>query len=150
MTWSDQVSECRSGVLERRLAAISCIESDQGDSTYSFSGHIRYAATADHNQLHVKEYRVRGIHLDGPDLGSIQYRTRGESLFEVGSDRCFQMHVELLWTDRNNTDAVVQSVLRGTLLENHKLAYISTSTNGTIALGEDGEGEVCLRTPALW
>jgi hypothetical protein len=150
MAWSDQVSESRSGFLERRLAAISSIESVKGDSIYSFSGHIRYAVADDHRQLHIKEYSVRGTHLDGPDLGSIEYCARGGWQTEVASDRSFQVHAEILWTDSSNTNAVVQSTLRGTLLENHRLAYISSSTSGVIALGEDCEGEVCLRTPANW
>jgi hypothetical protein len=149
MAWTDQPLRSSSGLFERRLAAISCVESNQGDATYSFSGSLRYVLTAD-RQLTIKEYSVRGIHLDGPDLGTIEYHAQREWQAEIASDRRFEVRGELHWTDRNNTGAIVHSVLRGTLLENQTLAYISTSMSGQIALGEACEGEVCLRTPALW
>lgn len=148
--WGDQPPEAADDCYFRKLATITSIESELGDSTYSFSGHIRYRIAKEESLVVVDEYNVKGLHLDGPDLGQVEYLNSSPWFVPVAEDRRFCCRTELIWRDSNNSDARLNLTLRGTLLENGALAYISSTTQGDVALSESVNGEVYVSTPACW
>lgn len=132
----------------RKLAALSTIESELGESSYSFSGTLRYRVSEAGDILEILEYHIRGILLDGPDFGIIEYRASEPLRVEIAEDRRFAIRCPLSWRDRHNPDASVDLILRGNLLENHAIAYLSSVITGVLELG--GAGEVHMTTPACW
>lgn len=132
----------------RKLAALTTIESDQGEASYSFSGIMRYRVSDDDRSLEISEYDIRGIRLDGLDFGVIEYRNREPLRVEVGEDRRFTIRAEISWRDQHNPESPMKLVMRGNLLENHALAYLSSSISGSLEVG--GAGNVHMTTPAQW
>jgi hypothetical protein len=148
--WGEQPVEVAGESYTRKLSTITSVESGHGESTYSFSGHIRYRICDEGRRLEVDQFAARGIHLDGPDLGPIEYVNRDLWSIDLADDRRFALRAELTWRDAHNTDALMNVTLRGTLLQNHALAYISSATQGTVASGGVDESEVFMSTPAIW
>jgi hypothetical protein len=132
----------------RKLAALTTIESAQGESSYSFSGVLRYRVSEAGDAFEVQQYDIRGIPLDGPDFGVIEYRGREPWRVEIDADRRFTIRSSVAWRDQHNGDASMDLVLRGNLLENHAIAYLSSTICGALELG--GAGEVHMTTPACW
>lgn len=146
--WTGPQSEESEGpVRTRKLAALTTLESDLGESNYSFSGVLRYSVS-ETNELEIQQYDIRGIHLDGPDFGLIEYRAREPWRVAIGDDRRFTIRAPIAWRDQHNPEGSMDLILRGSLLENHALAYVSSIIRGSLVLG--GAGEVHMTTPACW
>lgn len=132
----------------RKLAALATIESDQGEASYSFSGLMRYRVGADNCSLEIDDYDIRGVRLDGLDFGVIEYRNREPLRVAVGNDRRFTIRTQICWRDQANTDGLMDLVMRGNLLENHAIAYLSSTISGSLDVG--GAGNIHMTTPAQW
>ena len=132
----------------RKLAALTTIESDQGEASYSFSGVMRYRVGVEALSLEIFDYEIRGVRLDGVDFGEIEYSTPEPLRIVVGDDRRFTIRTEIRWTDQSNRESPLKLVMRGNLLENHAIAYLSSSISGSLDVG--GAGNVHMTTPAQW
>jgi hypothetical protein len=143
-----QTEESDGRTRTRKLAALTTIESDLGESNYSFSGVLRYSVAESNDEVEIQRYDIRGIHLDGPNFGDIEYRAREPWRVQVGDDRRFTIRATIAWRDRHNPEGSMELILRGSLLENHALAYVSSTIRGSLVLG--GAGEVHMTTPANW
>lgn len=148
--WSGPPQELVDGArgYTRKLAALTTIESDGGEASYSFSGVMRYSVGADDRTLEISAYDIRGVRLDGLDFGVIEYSNREPLRVEVGDDRRFTIRTQVCWRDRQNPDAIVELVMRGNLLENHAIAYLSSTISGKLDVG--GTGNLHMTTPAQW
>jgi hypothetical protein len=146
--WTGPPSDSSGGRTHtRKLAALTTIDSAQGESNYSFSGVLRYTVTED-GELQIDTYDIRGIPLDGPSFGVIEYRAREPWRVKVGDDRRFTIRSKIAWRDEHNPDASMDLVLRGNLLDNDAIAYLSSTIRGSLELGS--AGEVHMTTPAVW
>jgi hypothetical protein len=132
----------------RKLAALTTIESDQGEASYSFSGVMRYRVGADNRSLEIADYDIRGVRLDGLDFGVIEYRNSEPLRVEVGDDRRFTIRSQISWRDQANPDGRMDLVMRGNLLENHAIAYLSSTISGSLDVG--GAKNIHMTTPAQW
>lgn len=148
--WSGPPQEPVEGTqgYTRKLAALTTIESDRGEASYSFSGVMRYSVSADARTLEISDYDIRGVRLDGLDFGVIEYRNREPLRVEVGDDRRFTIRSQVRWSDQHNPDGSLALVMRGNLLENHAIAYLSSTISGDLEVG--GAGSVHMTTPAQW
>ncbi|PRQ00484.1 hypothetical protein [Enhygromyxa salina] len=148
--WSGPPEELVDGTCgyTRKLAALTTIESDGGEACYSFSGVLRYSVGPDDRALEISTYDIRGVRIDGLDFGVIEYSNREPLRVDVGDDRRFTIRANVCWRDRQNPDGTLALVMRGNLLENHAIAYLSSTISGNLEVG--GTGNLHMTTPAQW
>ena len=147
--WSAPPQETVDGAdgYMRKLAALTTIKTDQGEASYSFSGVMRYSVDGANN-LEIVQYDIRGVRLDGIDFGVVEYRNREPLRVEVGADRRFTIRSDIQWSDSNNPDGAMKLVLRGSLLEDRTIAYMSSMIKGSLDVGDGGN--LHMTTPAQW
>ena len=147
--WTGPVAEhAGDRSYSRKIGAIATIESAQGESNYSFWGTLSYRVPEAGDFFEVLQYEIRGVLIDGPDFGVIEFRARAPWRVELNGDRYFTIREPLVWRDQHNQAAKMDLVLRGSLLENDAIAYMSSTIGGALELG--GAGEVHMTTPACW
>lgn len=136
----------------RNLATITTVDSEEGDSTYSFSSQVRCVLSPDGSTITVKEYAGRGVFIDGIDLGNITYKNIGEWTSALNPDRTFQASGTVAWSDKFDKAVPLNITFRATLLEGNQLAFVSNTTQGETAYEDRlaSKHSVSVDVPACW
>jgi hypothetical protein len=135
--------------IERSLGAIASLNFESEKSTYVLEGRFGYELLPDGKSLVIREYSGIGMPIDGLDRGEIHYANRGEWKGELDASKRFEIVGELLWDDTFNSQAVLQVVLKGSLVKDGRIAYLNTRISGIVASGDVAQTRVLVDVPAL-
>jgi hypothetical protein len=136
-------------LYERIVGTVTSIDQEEGVSTYSFRGVIRYAIDPDMRGFEIVEYSGDGVLLEGVDRGAIHYCSRGGWRGAADESRRFEVSGVIDWSDDFNSERPLDVKFRGVLLDGNQIGYLTTAISGLAVLGQTTPARLLMDVPAL-